>query len=120
MLSKAVKARIRYNRMRRGKSNMPNRRKAMKACDWIHRSWSLADPMGPFRDAAEREEMICHQIHFLTRFRSRLKLYVRGRWLWFNRHALVNKGLSPYQLVLEFKRFLTQDLNVRIGQAYVL
>lgn len=121
MLSKAVKARRRYNRQRHSSSKLPGRRRIIEACDWIHRSWSMGQPMGPFRDVVEREEMIQHQSRFLKGFRGRLKLYVRRhRFPWHRRYALINNGMSPYELILEFKRFLTQDLNARIGQAYVL
>jgi hypothetical protein len=118
MLSKAVKARQRYNRYRRLKSIKRGRRMAIKACDWIYRSWFMREPVGPFRDATDHQDTVIHQLGFLKGFRSRLKQFVARQVVWHHRGAYRNNK-TPYELALEFKRFLTQDLNVRIGQSYV-
>lgn len=119
MLSKEVKARRKYNRYCRLKSIKQGRRMAIKACDWIYRSWFMGQPVGPFRNKNERTAMIAHQMDFLKGFRDRLKKFVMRQIVWHRRNDY-NDGMTAYELVLEFKRFLTQDLNVRIGQAYVL
>lgn len=119
MLSKQVKARRKYKAYCRVKSRRRGRRVAIKACDWIYRVWFMSEPVGPFRSIDEFHETLFHRTRYLVGFRSRMKKFVRGRVVWHKRHPLVNDGMSAYQLALEFKRFLTQDLNVRIGQTYV-
>lgn len=118
MLSKETKARRRYNRYCRVKSRHRNRRMVIRDCDWIYRAWFMGEPVGPFRSMDERHAMVSHQMRYLKGFRSRMKQFVPRQFVWHKRHYGINSDRSAYELVLEFKRFLTQDLNVRIGQAY--
>ncbi|BDD79714.1 hypothetical protein [Burkholderia phage FLC9] len=118
MLSKRAKSRIAYKRYCRIKSRRKGRRMAIKACDWIWRDWIMSEPVGPFRDIAEFHEMLFHQANYLTQFRRRTRHYVTTVVVWHQRHSFINNGMSSYELMLEFKRFLTQDLNVRICQTY--
>lgn len=119
MLRKEIKARRRYNCYCRVKSRKRHRRDVIKACDWVYRQWTLSEPVGPFLGDQHLHEMLQHQKTFLDGFRKRMKSFISRQSLWHRKNPLINNGLSSYQLALEFKRFLTQDLKVCVGQTYV-